>query len=408
MELVGSLLTIFVGWIVLQAILDMAGRGAVVAGRAVKKVITGKETYFGPAELRVDDGLIPDSTFKTKEIMFRGRIPVVTSTNVSYVISVFDVTEGDQNLKPVLSLVDAAQEKNTIAYQVSGQIGDVDIGISFIDWVKIGIVIPELLQPPCSGEREIMVITRFHGTGSPPEINGGFLIDDGPIICSKNTIFTHYFSEKGYEEASKHREESQSLSLKIGIAVAMSDGDLDDSEGEVLKAWILKEIAGYSDEKQARLKTLFNDSLSEGFEKAEAGELVLTNLVSRLKEIGDKKTKYDAVELCLDIMAADDIAAPEEMQTIRKIAESLELDMVEIEKMREKVTLDLSSELTSEAGLESLVGIEQDWENAKKKKHLRQEFQKWSNRINSLSEGEERDSAQAMLDTIASLRKKYD
>jgi hypothetical protein len=170
----------------------------------------------------------------------------------------------------------------------------------------------------------------------------------------------------------------------------------------------LKEIAGYSDEKQARLKTLFNDSLSEGFEKAEAGELVLTNLVSRLKEIGDKKTKYDAVELCLDIMAADDIAAPEEMQTIRKIAESLELDMVEIEKMREKVTLDLSSELTSEAGLESLVGIEQDWENAKKKKHLRQEFQKWSNRINSLSEGEERDSAQAMLDTIASLRKKYD
>ena len=138
MELVGSLLTIFVGWIVLQAILDMAGRGAVVAGRAVKKVITGKETYFGPAELRVDDGLIPDSTFKTKEIMFRGRIPVVTSTNVSYVISVFDVTEGDQNLKPVLSLVDAAQEKNTIAYQVSGQIGDVDIGISFIDWVKIG------------------------------------------------------------------------------------------------------------------------------------------------------------------------------------------------------------------------------------------------------------------------------
>ena len=133
----------------------------------------------------------------------------------------------------------------------------------------------------------------------------------------------------------------------------------------------------------------------------------MSELVERLSIIGDKKTKYDAVELCLDVMAADGIADPAEMLMIRNVADSLGLDMHEIEKMREKVTLNLSAELTSEEGMESLVGIEVNWDKAQKTKHLRMEFQKWSNRLNSLSEGEEREAAQSMLNNIAILRKKY-
>ena len=150
-----------------------------------------------------------------------------------------------------------------------------------------------------------------------------------------------------------------------------------------------------------------NGLLKEGFEEAKNGNLSLSELVERLSIIGDKKTKYDAVELCLDVMAADGIADPAEMLMIRNVADSLGLDMHEIEKMREKVTLNLSAELTSEEGMESLVGIEVNWDKAQKTKHLRMEFQKWSNRLNSLSEGEEREAAQSMLNNIAILRKKY-
>ena len=82
--------------------------------------------------------------------------------------------------------------------------------------------------------------------------------------------------------------------------------------------------------------------------------------------------------------------------------------MDEIEKMREGVTLSLSSSLTSDVGLEALVGIDDEWSDDQKKKHLRSEFQKWSNRLNSLPEGEDRQAAQNMLDSVASLRKKYD
>lgn len=403
MELILSLIGLFA----FGFIINLIGQGMRAGGRAVKKAVTGKETYFGPPQLKFVDDKHEKTGWLIKKIMFRGRLPNTRDMNISFAISAFDVTDGEGKYRPVLSIVEAAQEESTICYYMSDDFGRVGEGSSLTDWIQLGVIIPELIQPPYSGDREIHIVVRMFNTNDPITIVAGGSSDDGEIILLETLPFTHHFTDKGYEESSKDREESQSISLKIGVAVAMSDGSLDDAEGEVLKSWIMKEVASFSDSKQKRLKTMFNKSLKEGFDQAKRGGIVLSDLVERLAEIGDKKSKYDAIELCLDVMAADGVADPEEMAVIRNIAKSLDLDMDEIEKMREKVTLNLSTELTSEEGMESLVGIESSWTDEQKRKHLRTEFQKWSNRLNSLPEGEERQSAQNMLDNIATLRKKY-
>ena len=403
MELILTLIGLFA----FGFIINLIGQGMRAGGQAVKKVVTGKETYFGPPQLKFVDDKHEKTGWLIKKIMFRGRLPNTRDMNISFAISAFDVTDGEGKYGPVLSIVEAAQEESTICYYMCDDFGRVGEGSSLTDWIQLGVIIPELIQPPYSGDREIHIVVRMFNTNDPITIVNGAPSDDGEIILQEALPFTHHFTDKGYHEASKDREESQSISLKIGVAVAMADGSLDDSEGEVLKSWIIKEVASFSDSKQKRLKTMFNKSLKEGFDQAKKGSLVLSDLVERLDEIGDKKSKYDAIELCLDVMAADGIADPEEMSVIRNVAKSLGLDMDEIEKMREKVTLKLSTELTSEEGMESLVGIESSWTNEQKRKHLRTEFQKWSNRLNSLPEGEERQSSQNMLDNIATLRKKY-
>jgi tellurite resistance protein len=236
-------------------------------------------------------------------------------------------------------------------------------------------------------------------------VNGG-AADDALVF--EVVSFRHQFNEKGYEEEVAHRQEAQAISVKIAMAVAMADGTLDDAEGETIKHWIERQVAVFSEEKAAELKVLFNDTLKEAYKAASSGDLLLSDLVDRLSVLDMKKSNYDAVELCLDVMAADGVAEPEEMTVIRNVARGLGLDMDEIEKMREKVTLNLSSQLGTQEGLEALVGIEESWSNEDKKKHLRKEFQKWSNRLGSLAAGDEKDSAQAMLDNIATLRKKYE
>jgi tellurite resistance protein len=406
MEIILGILAFIFIPVAFRLVLNLIGHGTVAAGRAVKQAVTGKETYFGPAQLKFVDETNDELGLKVKKIMFRGMLPIPRDMNISYSLSAFDTTDGKNS--PVLSYVDAAQEENSTAFQVAGDLGRAETGTAFTDWVQLGAIIPEIIQPPHSGRRNIQVTFRMYNSQNPPNIYVGFVMEEGELVLSKELSFSYEFTEKGYEEASQDREEAQAISLKIGVVVAMADGSLDDAEGEVLKNWIVKEIAAFSESKQDQLKDIFNNALKEGFDEAKKGTLTLSSLVERLSEIGDKKTKYDAIELCFDVMAADGIADPEEMSVIRSVASSLELDMDEIEKMREKVTLDLSSELTSEEGIESLVGIEHSWSNEDKRKHLRSEFQKWSNRIGSLAEGDERIAAQNMLDNIASLRTKYD
>ena len=105
-------------------------------------------------------------------------------------------------------------------------------------------------------------------------------------------------------------------------------------------------------------------------------------------------------------MAADGIADPRELKTIRKIADALELDFDEIEKLRDQKLIGLDTS-TDQASVEDLLGIEKDWTEDRIKKHLRSEFQKWNDRLNTLPEGDNRNNAQRMLNLIADARKKY-
>lgn len=404
MEAILGIIVVGVGYYI---VISIIGAGARAVGRGVKKVVTGKDTYFGPPQLKFVDEKLEGTDIVFKKIMFRGNISAPRTMNAASSISAFDATNGDDDLDFLISLVDQAQEPDTVCFGMMNNIGQVNEGDAFTDWVQLGAIAPDLVQGPKSGNRTIKVVIRLFNANNPPSIRAGFS-DGGETFLVKTLEFDHFFKEKGYEEAAQDREEAQALSLKIGVAVAMADGSLDDAEGEILKNWIVREVSAYGEEKQKRLKKMFNESLKEGFSQAQSGNLALSPLVDRLAEIGEKKTKYDAVELCFDVMAADGVADPEEMVVIRKVADALGLDMDEIEKMRESVTLNLSTSLTSEEGLESLVGIEEGWSDDQKKKHIRTEFQKWSNRLNSLPEGDERDAAQNMLDNLSALKKKYD
>ena len=96
------------------------------------------------------------------------------------------------------------------------------------------------------------------------------------------------------------------------------------------------------------------------------------------------------------------------LSVIRKIGESLDIDVSELNKMKDKSLMSLSNQATENSSIEEILGIEKSWDKSKIKQHLTAEFQKWNNRINALEEGDDRNNAQLMLNKIADARKKYD
>ena len=414
MEAFLTIIAFIIGWAIFKAALSAGAKTVGAAGKAA----LGKGSFsenmdlafkgIGAFELQIKESRLNDDGTGpiVKEIQGKGLFPLRSKTNLGFLTSVFDVTSGD--FEPVLSVIEGFQEDGSIVYQHGCNIGAIEPDQGFVRWVRIGVVIPDILEPPYGGSRKLKAIVRMVDLDNLPNIVHGFHDKGDPGILWQDTLeFNYSFEDKGYEEASEHRDEAVALSLKIGMAVAMADGNLDDEEGNVLKAWVVKSIEPFGDEKKSKLKEIYNDAMRDSYSLAQAGNLVLSDLIERMNQVGEKSSKYETLELCFEVMAADGVADETEITIIKQIALALNLDMDEVAKMRDQKIIGLNSSVGSHASIETMLGIEPDWSEDQIMKHLRVEFQKWNNRLNTLDEGDERDNAQVMLNRIAEARKKY-
>lgn len=331
--------------------------------------------------------------------------PIKPSTKLGVIITVFDKSAGD--LKPMVSMLEEFQEEGSVIFQIRKTIGEVTSTHGYLDWTTLGIVFPDFLVPPTSGKRKLelyvqLIDMNYHNLYKDLDV------DKGRIVWDQSFDFEwDYSGVTGYEEASENREEATSLALKIGVAVAMADGSLDDSEGMVLRNWIIRHIGPYKGDKKQSLKDRYNSAMSSAFEDVKNNNLSLDQLSNRLNEIGEKANKYEALELAYDVMAADGVADSEELEVIKNIAHKLNLNMNEVNSLRDKKLVGLDSNSNKGASIEEILNISSDWSQEKIKTHLRAEFNKWNNRLNTLPEGNQRDNAQKMLDMISEARNKY-
>ena len=362
-----------------------------------------------PKKITTED----EGSIEMVSVQLRGRLPINRARKIGFLVGIDDVTDAD-NPKPVISFLNVFQEAGTTIFQSYQNIGDCNPGGGFTDWSNLGGFFPEMLQPPASGNRKFLVnaqlvdVNNLIGDDTPPKTVMGRLINKDVIIWEQTFSYERVYTDKGYEEEAAHREEAQQITIRIGVAVAMSDGSFDDSEGEVIKKWITKTIAGYSEKKRESLKNIYNDAFKSAYHDASNRKLSFSDL-SRLNDIGEKKTKFDALELAYEVMAADGVADPEELKMIRMIGEQLNLDMDEVEKIRSRIMITLPDDVfTDKETLEQLFGIDKNWDKGKIKAHLATEFQRWNGRMNALAEGKEKDKAQNMLNKIGEARKKYD
>lgn len=365
-------------------------------------------TVFRVAQKNIRRGENNDG-LPAKEIRAIGMFPVRQPTRLGICVSVLDRTSGKS--EPVRCPIEEFQEPDTTAYHVRTDIGFFSPGQSFAEWTPVGVVIPEILHPPYSGKRRMKMVVRLIDLSNPPPIRLGFLdARKHPGVLKRYELaFTHHYVGRGYREAEaeEHRDETKSLSLKMAVAVAMSDGSLHKKEGMLIKNWTERALKPFSGERREFLKNLCNNALKKSYVDAKSGSLAIDALAQRLNKIGDTKSKYGALELCTDIMAADGVADPNELKALHKIAKILELDAKKVEEIRDRRIIKLNTSVSSPAGIEEILGIESDWDADRVKNHLRAEFRKWNGRLNTLAEGEGRDNAQRMLDLIAEARKKY-
>jgi uncharacterized tellurite resistance protein B-like protein len=407
MEVIGTLILMWIGIAVVRAIISGVGK----AGKAAVRAAQGKDPeYFGALEMRLKEETLEGLEDKPfYRVSIRGQTPVTTDQEISISVIARDVgvedNEGNRQVMPMISLVEDCQEAATICYEKRH-----DLNISegyWTSWVELATVAPFMLQPPYSGERTIEVSVVIYENNGGAEFNQGLLSRNAEILRVLNKQITHVFEETGYSEESENQKECLELAIKIGISVAMADGTLDDSEGVIIQKYMQKNLDTMSESREEEMRPRLNAALKEGFARAEIGDLSFSPLCARLAEIGARKSKYDVIELCMDVMAADGVADESELKIISAIADAIDFDMTEITRMKDERMVSANIEAT-EQNTDALLGIDEAMTTKEKQRQLRVEFQKWNDRINALDSGPDRDNAQRMLDLISEARKRLD
>jgi len=390
-------------------------KGVGVAAEGVKSAVTGKEFDLDKALGRIPEFSTRIIEKNTEEdgsgldyysIEIKGVLPIGRSIDGVFVTSLFDITDDSNDPQVVLSVIDQFQEPSTTAYSNASPTGQLEPGYGFTRWVEVGRVLPLFVQTPYAGIRKLNVVTRLTDVNGMQHLQLGFLPNDLCYSLEINEIEIDQLA-KGYIEAAKDKQECMRISIMLGMVVAMSDGTLDDPEGEVLKKWMAKAITPYSDAKRKEIKETLNSAMKEAFARIQEQSLSKSELIDAFNKIGDNASKFEAMELCYDVMAADGVADPEEIKVLHRIGDALDLDVAELEKLRDLKMMGLSSQV-EDGGAASLLGIDPDWSNDEIKKHLRSEFSKWNARLNNLQPGPDKEHAQKMLDTIGEMRSKYD
>ena len=336
-----------------------------------------------------------DVPFERYEILGKGIFPNRNKTQLTFVTQLLDVTDKDENPKHVISSTEEFQSEVSPVFIDERKGPEVEGGFGFIDPTVIGIIIQDILIPPKSGTRSIEVFLTIKDGN-----------DDNLETYSQPLQLV--FDQKGYEESYEEREEAFTLDIQMAVFVAFSDNEFHKTEGALIKNWMTTALEYFNDEDKEKVKERFNKTFKKSFEQAKEGKLSLSKITKRFNEIGDDRLKYQAIELCLDVMAADGIADEGELEAIRKICNSLELDFDEVQKLKDVRLKDLKMRVTEGTSLEELVGIQPNWDNDQIKKHIRNEFKKWNSRLTSSKNEGEKNNAQEKLNLIAELRKKYE
>lgn len=425
MEAILVVILIAIFWIGIGYILSLTPR----VGKSVIDTARGKGSLRENLSLNFNG--VSNTTFRIIEENFetdggksfpiwkfemKGLLPNIPmgGTDLSISISLFDAESG----YPILTLIDDHQEAQTRIFLNSLNIGQTRPDTGFVRWVQIGVALKETLIPPYSGNRNIYAMFHFtssyasnyiiHGTTQviPPEHVFGSYSTNRMGIEPKQKLLI--FDSPGYLEVAENSDKSQFLIIQLAVIIAMVDGKLDSKEGDVIKQWSQKYVEDFQGERRENAKTLMNQAMQEAFDKVNSGEVDRESIIYELIELGQKRDHFEAMELLMDIMAADDVAHSSELQFVNHVGEKLGISVADIQNMKDLRLLNNQNIEISENNLEDILRINPETMSKDEICQIVQDqFLQWNSRIQSLNTQEDRQQAQTMLDIIAEAQIKY-
>jgi len=314
--------------------------------------------------------------------------------SVRYLLTAMDITDGDEDPKPLLCALDELQLQDSKVFAYQSPPNKIPYRTFVIsESIQILAVPVDTLIFPAQGRRRIKFIAKISSAST------------GDAIVSAEYDICHDNPNPGYLDSQENQAKTEELAVQLAVAVSAIDGELHETEGKVVQTWVRKRLSTVPDEENASMKSRLNAAVSSAFRDAQSDvALDMSGLCGQLVEIAPIAERYDILKLCMKVVSADGTAKESELEFMQDIARMLDVNLDRFRAMSDKI-VPVTIHEVEDVG--RLLSIPPNASTTEKKEHLRKEYRKWNMRV-AHSDPDVRKQATKMLDLIATARSSLD
>jgi uncharacterized tellurite resistance protein B-like protein len=402
MEGVFLLLAFIFGPMILKAMFA-SGSVAVERGQV-------KRTH-GDMSIRVRSDHVTLETGASIEMLLvemKGLIPKSVGTSVGFI-------HLEDNLGRSVQCIDQnKQEPTTVYFQEVVKANDEVFAFRgdafFTDWVTIAAVPTIFLLPADSKQVQLRARLRLHqlvDSNSVPIFRDGAQISGAKPSASRVSGAVEFEFKQGYLSLQRNRERALEASMKLGVAASAADGNVQSEELDVIREAAKRHCDASSDGEamKLRIQGVVRDALASVKSSGQTRDLV-RSATEVLREIESEALSIEAIELCVQVLAADGEADEREMDFVYRLCDRLEVPR---DLVREMLTKKVATEdliFSNDNNPFSVLGIDAAMSHDEIRSALNQAFRKWNSLVNS-DRVETASRATEMLELIGRARREF-
>ena len=313
-----------------------------------------------------------------------------TDYPVRFHIRVADMTDTSGDAMPVYCHIpDCADDEGLFLIDIESQIPH---EVSSMEGFEVAVIPIFALVAPHRGERRFKVFLD--------------IVDQADVerVFQAGSA-THPFEQAGhgYMEYEQRTEEQEMLIGRLAVAFCASDGQIDKTETAVIKRYFSERL-GARDADGAHKKNLSallqetRNSLKSG--RVQAGDLI-EKLCHDIREHDAADFNQAAYELCVQVVAADDVVDDAEQAHLAQLARRLEIPAEFAKEIHDRnFRISMYGQQADESLLDMPPGLDHDGKLA----FLNREYNKWRSRATHQDEAVQTEATRR-LELITRLRR---
>lgn len=407
-----EILAFFGIWIaiaIIRGIFENSGGGSTgtVSKSAARRMA---ENQHGKLALRLKKEEVPYDEADLDVLVFqiKGVVPRIPGGLSIGCLQLFD-----SNDCPLQIVSPEYQEKETLFFRQylwdseEDRFFFFDSDALWTDWCGIGGHPALFLVPARSGAQRVRARLSLFPVAEEkfPEFRGGKCVSDATpaaVIDSPPISFTFPL---GYLEKEQESEEAIGAAIQLAAIAAHSDGEIRQEELDAIRQSAQKRTSSFSDSAaaKARLQTVARNSLKMA---GSSPTQLRSRAVATLRGLDQEEYSLQAIELCVEVLAADGEADPAEMDFVYSLCADLGIQRDLVREMLGKSVTHNDLQLVNTGNEFAVLGIDPSMDKEEIRAALNKAFRKWNGQVHNSNPGIAA-RAKTMLDLVGKARAEF-